>query len=67
MGDINALNKDRYSNLKIYSRETGKIVFKDYEWLVSKYEMRLLQKIVDKKGCKIFKDYKAPEISIASQ
>ena len=67
MGDINSLNKDRYSNLKIYSRENAKIVFKDYEWLLNKYETKFLYMIVQKKGRKIFKDNQIHGIAIESQ
>lgn len=67
MGDLNSLSKDRYSNLKTYTRENAKIVFKDYEQLLDKYETKFLYKIVQKKGSKIFKDQQVEFITVESQ
>lgn len=54
MGDLGSLSKDRYRNLKIYNRENAKVVFRDYEALLMKYELAMCHKIVSLKGKKIF-------------
>ena len=54
MGDINNLSKDRYQKLNVYDREGAKVVFKDYEVMLSNYEAKVCQKIIHFKFDKIF-------------
>lgn len=55
-----ALNPDRYRQLKVYNREGAKVVFKDFEVLINVYESTMCEKIISKKGKKIFLNSSTP-------
>jgi hypothetical protein len=54
MGDINNLSKDRYQKLNVYDRVGAKVVFKDYEVMLSNYDRKVCEKIIEFKFDKIF-------------
>lgn len=54
MGDIQNLDPNRYEKLNVYTKQTGKIVFKDYELLLESFETKVCMKIIHYKWDKIF-------------
>lgn len=54
MGDLDNLDPNRYMKLNIYTRQSGKIVFKDYEILLDAFETKVCTKILKYKYNKIF-------------
>jgi hypothetical protein len=54
MGDLNNLDLHRYMKLNVYTKQNGKIVFKDYEILLDQFETRICEKIIFYKFEKIF-------------
>ena len=54
MGDISNLDTNRYVKLNVYTKENGRIVFKDYDLLLDAYETKICNKIIVYKYEKIF-------------
>lgn len=54
LGDIHNLDPDRYMKLNVYSRENARIVFRDFEILLTAYETKICKKIFAYKYTKIF-------------
>lgn len=54
MGDLSNLDPNRYMKLNVYTRSSGKIVFKDYEILLDNYESKVCLKVIKYKFDKIF-------------
>mgnify|MGYP006893255292 CR=1 FL=1 len=46
MGDLQNLDPNRYIKLNVYTKENGKIVFKDYELLLEAFETKICLKII---------------------
>ena len=54
MGDLQNLDTNRYVKLNVYTKENGRIVFKDYDLLLEAYETKICNKIIIYKWDKIF-------------
>ena len=54
MGDLHNLDKGRYRKLTVFTKSSGKIVFKDLDILIDEYENKLCARIVKYKYDKIF-------------
>lgn len=54
MGDLNNLDPNRYSKLNVFTKQNGKIVFKDFEIILDQYETKVCDKIIYYKFNKIF-------------
>lgn len=54
MGDLQNLALDRYQKLHVYARENARIVFRDFEILLTAYETKICKKIILYKYNKIF-------------
>ena len=54
MGDLKNLDPNRYVKLNVYTKENGRIVFKDYDLLLETYENKICNKIILYKWDKIF-------------
>lgn len=61
LGDIHNLDPDRYMKLNVYSRENARVVFRDYELLLTAYETKICKKIFAYKYSKIFEHDDAKE------
>ena len=61
MGDIHNLDPDRYMKLTVYQRENGRVVFRDFELLLTAYETKICKKIFMYKFSKIFQHDDLPD------
>lgn len=57
--DSDFLNENRYENQKIYTKITGKTVFKDYEVLLEQYESKVHESIQTKLLAHMAKNFKS--------
>ena len=64
LGDIHNLDPDRYMKLNVYQRENARVVFRDFEYLLTAYETKICKKIYTYKYHKIFYHEDMPEDAI---